>query len=110
MNKNEALEAAKSALLHYNDQIKSDDIAVRAFHLKWDDEFDNWVATTIFVLKDIERAEDMSFIDKYCSASGKALEGICVFTYCNFRSEDQYIEEFSNLSWVSELMDLQDAA
>lgn len=110
MDKKEALAAVKSALVQYNDEIKSDDVTVRAFYLKWDDEFENWVATTIFVLDDIRRAEDMNFIDKYCSASGNALEGICAFTHCTFRSEEQYSEEFSSQSWVSELMDLECAA
>jgi len=52
----------------------------------------------------------MSFVDKYCSASGDALSEHCSFTYCTFRSEDEYKEEFSNLSWVSELVELKNAA
>jgi len=110
MDKKEALQAVKTALIRYNDEIKLDAVNVRAFYLKWDDEFDNWVVTTIFVLDDISRAEDMDFVDAYCSRSGAALEEICAFTYCTFRSEEQYIEEFSNKSWIYELMDLECAA
>ena len=109
-NKDAVLKAVNGALLEYNDEIKNNGLAVRAFSLRWDDDFENWVVTTIFVVDDISRAEDMSFVDKYCSASGDALSEHCAFTYCTFRSEDEYKEEFSNLSWVSELVELKNAA
>lgn len=110
MDKKEALAAVQSALAQYNNKIKCDDVVVRAFYLKWDYEFENWVATAIFVLDDIQRAENMDFVDEYCSAAGAALDKICAFTYCTFRSEDQYDEEFSSRPWVSELMDVERAA
>ena len=104
MDKKEAYEAARAALLSYNSDIKSDDVTVRAFYLNWDEEFEGWTATIIFVLEDIRKAEDMDFVDTHCSQSGAALEEICAFTYCTFRSEQQYIDEFSSHSWVAELI------
>lgn len=110
IGKDKLIENIHDALVKYNQNIQDDGVEVRSFYLEHDEELEGWVAKIIYVVDDISRAEVMDFADTYCQKSGNALQEYVQFTYCWFRSEEDYQNDFSDSPWTTVLTKLQHAA
>jgi len=92
-------EEIKTNLIQFNKEIAKDHIAVRAFYLDKDEELEGTVAHVIFVVDKGEVPDSLEELDEYCGSVGEQLSAIVVFTYCIYRTSEEYAEDFDNEEW-----------
>lgn len=103
-------EKIETNLIQFNQEIVEENIAVRAFYIEDDDELEGIVAHVVFVVDDGDVPESLEILDKYCERVGEKLIANVVFTYCIYRTSEEYDEDFKNEEWENILYEVNNAA
>jgi len=96
MNNDETFNQIGEALRMLNGEVAGNEAVVKAFYLEHDEELEGLVANVIIVLEHGKIDDGLEVLDKYCEKTSEKLGQYVKFTYCIYRTKDEFKEDFSN--------------